>query len=525
MTLAETAVAVVDQPDSVAPPVAAAADDRARHAGRRILHNFIALSASRPLTWLSTIGLTILLPRYLGDVNLGKMNLAFLFADWCALLASFGISAALAKEVAQHRSTAPTTVLNAVFVRLFLALAVGAVATVVATLIPFDSLTRSLVYLLTAHMLLTVFYGVLMGALQGVQQLRIVALVDAVTKIALLGLVAAVLFGGHGAIGVAVAYLVADLIAVAWLLAAVRRRIGFAGPVTLRAGRSIVRAGLPFLVWEAALLTYARVDILILSFFAHDAVLGWYGAAYRIISIPLFIPAVVMTVMFPAFAEAADDEALFTNMARRATVMVAVTTVPMAFGLMALTGRIIELFGYPAEFTNSIMPTVLLAVALPLVAVNMIVGSILSAKDRQHQWAVAGIFAAALNIGLNLVAIPFTQSHYGNGAIGAAAVTSLTEVFLLVVGQVLLPRGLLDRATARATVKCVLVGAVMGIVVWMADGVPLLPVVVLGAVIYVAGVVLTRAVPPEELRRVRGMLSSRLRPGEADPEPAAVTGS
>jgi O-antigen/teichoic acid export membrane protein len=276
-------------------------------------------------------------------------------------------------------------------------------------------------------------------------------------------------------------------------------------------------------VWETALLTYARVDIIILSFFAHDAVLGWYGAAYRIISIPLFIPAVVMTVMFPALAAEARDEAVFTTLARRATVMVALATIPMAFGLMALTGRLIDLFGYPVEFTNSIMPTVLLAVSLPLVGINMIVGSALAAKDRQRQWALAGVFAAVLNIGLNVFAIPFTQSHYGNGAIGAAAVTSLTEVFLLVVGQVLLPRGLLDRGTFRAVVKCALVGTVMGVVVWMADGVPLLPVVVLGVVIYVAGVVLTRAVSPEELRRIRGMLSRRLHPGE--PEPAAVTGS
>src|SRR5918993_984970 len=60
--------------------------------GSRIVGNALALILARPLTWLSTIGLTILLPRYLGDVNLGKFNLAFVFADWCGLLVSLGIS-------------------------------------------------------------------------------------------------------------------------------------------------------------------------------------------------------------------------------------------------------------------------------------------------------------------------------------------------------------------------------------------------------------------------------------------------
>src|SRR5215218_203580 len=147
--------------------------------GRRILGNVLALSAVRPLTWLSTIGLTILLPRYLGDVNLGKMNFAFAFADWCGLLASFGIATYLTKEVAQRREAAPTIVLNAVVVRVVLALVIGVLAGAVAMLLGYDPLTRNLVLLLTGHMLLTVFMGVLIGALQGIEQLRVVALVDA----------------------------------------------------------------------------------------------------------------------------------------------------------------------------------------------------------------------------------------------------------------------------------------------------------------------------------------------------------
>ena len=142
----------------------------------------MALSVSRPLTWLSTIGLTILLPRYLGDVNLGKMNLAFAFADWCGLVASFGIATYLAKEVAQRRNEASTIVLNAVVVRLVLSVVVGAVAGVLAIQLGFDALTRDWSCLLTAHMLLMVFLGALIGALQGVQQLQVVALVDAVEQ-------------------------------------------------------------------------------------------------------------------------------------------------------------------------------------------------------------------------------------------------------------------------------------------------------------------------------------------------------
>ncbi|MGH2369303.1 MAG: flippase, partial [Chloroflexota bacterium] len=469
----------------------------------------VALGLGRPLTWLSTIGLTILLPRYLGDVNLGKINLAFAFADWCGLLVSFGISTYLTKEVARRGAAASAVVLNALVFRLVIALAVGSVAAVVATFLGYDALTRQLVYLLTTHMLLMVVTGVLTGALQGMEQLRIVALVDAISKLLLLGLVALFLFQGYGPIGVAVAYILSDVLIITWYIYALRRLGGLSGPIDPRTWRSLILGGMPFLIWEAALLTYARIDVIILSMFTHAAVLGWYHAAYRIISIPLFAPAVLMTVTFPALSAAAKDQAVFSRIARRAIHVAVLMTVPMTIGLVVLADRLIQLFGYPEGFTNSIIPIQLLALSLPLVGMNMIVGSILNARDRQRKWAMAGVVAAVLNPALNLVAIPYTQTEFGNGGIGAAAVTSLTEVFLLAAGQYLLPKGVLDTATFVGALKCLLVGLIMGAGIWLAHGLPVLIVIPFGALIYGAGSLLLGTVSLGDLRRVRTYLTER----------------
>ena len=213
--------------------------------GRRIFGNFVALSATRPITWLATIGLTILLPRYLGDVYLGKINLAFAFADWCGLFASFGIAVWLAKEVARRREEAPSIALNALTLSMTLAVSVGVIGVVVATQIGFDPLTQILIYLLTAHMLLMVFTGVLIGALQGVQELRIVAVVDAVMKVSQVAMIAGVLLSGYGPVAVALAYIAADVLAVVWLVVAVRSRVGLQGPVRWKSWRGVLVGGMP----------------------------------------------------------------------------------------------------------------------------------------------------------------------------------------------------------------------------------------------------------------------------------------
>ena len=72
------------------------------------------------------------------------MNLAFAFADWCGLVASFGIATYLAKEVAQRRNEASTIVLNAVVVRLVLSVVVGVLAGALAIQLGFDALDAAI---------------------------------------------------------------------------------------------------------------------------------------------------------------------------------------------------------------------------------------------------------------------------------------------------------------------------------------------------------------------------------------------
>ena len=226
------------------PAAAEVAPEALRPPGRRILGNFLALSAARPLTWLSTIGLTILLPRYLGDVNLGQDQLRLRLRRLVRLARQLRDRHVSGEGGRPAPGRAPTIVLNALMLRVALALGSAWSPRSWPSLLGYDRLTRHLVYLLTAHMLLTVFAGVLIGALQGVQQLRVVALVDAVDEgRSSSGWWPVVLVRGHGPIGVAVAYIVGDLFAVGWLLLAVRRRIGFAGPVAVATWRTILVAG------------------------------------------------------------------------------------------------------------------------------------------------------------------------------------------------------------------------------------------------------------------------------------------
>ncbi|MGH2611140.1 MAG: polysaccharide biosynthesis C-terminal domain-containing protein, partial [Tepidiformaceae bacterium] len=234
---------------------------------------------------------------------------------------------------------------------------------------------------------------------------------------------------------------------------------------------------------------------------------GWYAAAYRIISLPLFLPAVIMTAVFPALSASSREEHSFNTIARRALEVTALTTIPMAFGLVLVATALIRFFGYPEEFKDAVPALTILATTLPLVGINMMVGSVLAARDKQRHWAIAGVVAAVFNVSLNFAAIPYTQSEFGNGAIGAAVVTSLTEVLLLCAGLMLVPRGVFNRDTLRYVLKCVAAGLVMGAALWPIRDASVVVTVPLGAGAYFAAAFALQVVSKADLVSLRGLLS------------------
>ena len=125
------------------------------------------------------------------------------------------------------------------------------------------------------------------------------------------------------------------------------------------------------------------------------------------------------------------------------------------------------------------------------------------------QSAMGAVFPAlallglGVNLVLNLALIPST------GYLGAAAASTLTEVALFGYGWWLLRRRLHALPVLRSILPVLLSGAIMGVVLITLRGLPLYALVPLGAAVYVAGLVVLRALDPQEWAIVRGGLLRR----------------
>jgi O-antigen/teichoic acid export membrane protein len=199
---------------------------------------------------------------------------------------------------------------------------------------------------------------------------------------------------------------------------------------------------------------------------------------------PAGFSSIVVSATMPSMSANAVKEstAEFTRLANRSICLVLVFGLPASFGIALVAGDIFSLLHYQAGYESAVILIQILALHIPIVGMDMVLGSALIAADRQKQWTIIGCGAAALNPLLNLIAIPLAIHAFNNGAIGAAIITVATEIFMMIGALAIRPRGIMDRATVSYAVRCAAASVVMVPVV-LAVGTAALPVKMAAGVI------------------------------------------
>ncbi len=229
--------------------------------------------------------------------------------------------------------------------------------------------------------------------------------------------------------------------------------------------------------------------------------------AYRWVSVPAFFAATVAGVFFPALsAEGVKVTAAFTSLANRALKLVVLVATPAAVGIALIAQPFLTLL-YHGEFQEAVPLLRILALHIPVVGFDIILGVVAMAADRQRNWVIISVIAAVFNPLLNLVFIPQSQHLWGNGAIGAAIVTVFTEVILMVGAIGLRPKGVLDRPTVNSLLRIVLASATMVPVVVALDGVPLGAQIAAGMLIYALASFVLGTISLSELKQLRSTSS------------------
>ena len=396
-----------------------------------MLKNFAYSSLSAGTAALLLL-LMIVAGRVLGDVEFGKFTFALMLGGIFETLMDFGLHQVTIRAVARDKSQATPLLHHALAIKLIWAAGTLALLMATATILQPEWDVRFACYLIGGSLVFRSYMLTIRGVLQGLEHFgwdTVVVLADRGLLLAF-GLVA--LWQGTGLRGLTIAFVVARGAALVLAGIVTQTRLGGVG---FRYDRDVWyglhKTALPLGFFLVVLNLYSYVDSVMLGHMRTYGETGLYGAAYKIYEGFTYAPLALSAVLTPRLST------LFTT-DRAAHKRLAVRGLAGAFVLglaVAVVGYLIArpliVFLFTAAYTPAAAPFRVLCVGLPVVFAIWILHAIAISIDRERLLLWTGLTGLAVNVGINLYAIP----HYGvNGAAFATVVGEAVSMVVLVFG-------------------------------------------------------------------------------------------
>lgn len=433
-----------------------------------VLRNSTVMMTSQVVTWASSFVLMLFLPRYLGSEEYGRLYVAISLTLIAQMVIDFGGQFLVAKEVSRSPSEAAALLSDSTVIHAMLWLC-SLLCMACLTLVAGYSREVELLILILGFAKLWEAIERMVGSyFQGREFMQVPSLGAVVERVfvTVTG-VAALLLGGK-ALVIALAMACSTLLN---FLVVGRAGVRFIGVLPAPAWSRIKRllqASLPYFLYSIFSVVYYRIDAVMLSLMTPDAVVGWYGAAYRFFDILMFFPSIFSAVLFPVLARLwGKQQDTLEQTTTRSIECVLVVGVPISLLIYMYASPIIGFFFGLAEYGPSVVLLKLFSIGLVLVYVDFVLGTALFAADKQRPWTLTALVAVFLNPALNLVLIPYSQTHFANGGAGAALATIVTEFFVMSAAVTLLPRGILSGLRTGIVAKALVGGGIMAGASWI----------------------------------------------------------
>ncbi len=270
-----------------------------------------------------------------------------------------------------------------------------------------------------------------------------------------------------------------------------RRFTSLLPSVDARAWLALTRRSATYVIAMALGFVYFRVPVILMSLLASGTETGYFGAAFRIVE-TLAMLTIVLTAALPILTRAATHDAArhFSGLARFLQVSVVIGG---GLAVIAVTGAraAITIIAGP-RFREAIGPLEALAPLLLLKFVTTAWSFGLLSVGRYRELLVANLVASATSVILGLIAIPLV------GVYGGVIASLGAELLLAVTYEIVLRRSLSGASFPRRS------GIVIGAAALVSCCTLLLPLPdvirpLLGGLIYLSLVLVTRELPPETL--------------------------
>jgi O-antigen/teichoic acid export membrane protein len=471
---------------------------------RRVGRNVTVMAAGQLITWTMTLLWTFVVPRSLGPAGLGTIMAAWSITGIFGVVLGLGTRNYLVRESVVEPEAASGLVGNALVLRVLLSPVIIGAAFAYGQIVGWNHDAKTVLYLAAAATIFVQIAEPLQAAFQSLEEMQYLAYSDIISKSGqgLVGIVVVLL--GAGTIGVTACWAIMTGLVVLLDLYWLHGRLRIDPRTNLRRMVTMAKASLPYWAFGLFFMVYLWIDFVMLSLLTSNKVVGWYAVPTRLFQTLMFLPVVIATAWLPRFVRAFEESPeQLGREARPPLELVVLLSLPIASLTILAAHPLIDLL-YGSDYARSGSVMVGLGLCIPAMYLNIMLAQVLIAMNRQMVWTWVMAGTVVINPLFNLALIPFTQHHYGNGAIGASISLLLTELVCIGAGYVLIGRLVFNWDSARRTVLGLCIaGAMWGVGYWIDSMGPALPGLVAAGLTFVLLAWLLGLFSPEELALMR----------------------
>ena len=397
--------------------------------------SFLWLASEKLLRIFTGVFVGLWLARFLGPEQYGVYMYAVAWVGLFNAIAWFGVGENVIRNLVKNADSDAELLGSAFAIRLLGSITAGVLA--VAAMASFGKSDANLLMLVLLMSLAIPFAETPAGIFlyfQSKLDIALPVLLQNVVRIASAGLRIALILCGSSIIWFGAAVLLESMAIFVVLFGLYLYRGGKISSWVYRWAniRNMLRQGTPIAIAALVASLSARVDQLMLGWFADFSQVGMYSAALRFSEFWWAFAPIVMNSLSPKYIFNVDDEVkLQANIAKIMACMLLVSLVPVIF-IVAIGKYAIPLL-LGAEYAAA-LPVLYVHICIAmLVFFDAPTSQFLLAHNRQRQMIWKSVFMLTVNAMLNLVLV----SSFG--ALGAALATLLAYVLTIICFYRLFP--------------------------------------------------------------------------------------
>lgn len=364
---------------------------------------------------------TIYVIRHLGPSNYGLLTFSVSFVGLFSFIASLGIDSVLYRELSKDLSRKDELFGTSLFLRIA-ASALAMILIFISTyIIKADTLTKLLIFI-NSFTLLFGSFGIISYFFQARVQAKYQAIPLMMVTLILSFLKILVIFFDKGIIYFAFVFFIENIL-YAIIILFIYTKSGnsiFNWKIKKEIALSLLKDSWPLMLSSAFVFIYTKIDQVMLKFITNDFNVGVYDAAARISEVWYFIPALIISSIFPAIinSKKVSPEFFKDRMVKLYSLMFYMAVL-VALPVTLLSRTIIKVI-YGDDFIQGAgVLSIYIWAAIP-VFITIALSSYLLAENKTIVSFVGSAIGMVVNILLNIWFIPMY------GIYGAATATLIS---------------------------------------------------------------------------------------------------